>query len=472
MKKTKIVCTLGPATEDKKTIKQLIQAGMNCARLNFSHGTYEQFEKIINNLRELSDELEVPLGIIQDLQGPKIRLGELPIDGVQVKRGEKITLHTGDAYLEKSEQRFLPIQYKDFPKDVEKGDPILVDDGKIELEALGTNLRKTQIECEVKNDGILKSNKGINAPKTKLSLGAMTEKDFKDLEFGIKMDVDYVALSFVRTPEDIELLKNKLKEATKKDIGIISKIERPEAMQNLEEIIKKSDAVMVARGDLGIEIPASKVPIAQKLIIDEANKQGKPVITATHVLNSMVESPKPTRAEISDAANAIFDHTDAIMLSNETAVGKYPVEACSVLNSVANEIEKEIEKHDLGVKRPKVKDMRLSSAVALNAVELSEDIDAKYITALTNGGYTARQVAERRPSTEIIVFTPNKKTQNKLSLVWGLNNIYVMNMDFKNPQPLVKAKLEELKLIQENDEVVICNSVKGKKQRLITTFVV
>jgi pyruvate kinase len=467
MKKTKIVCTLGPSTEDIEVIRQLVEAGMNCARLNFSHGTYDQFEKIINNIRKVSKDTGQPIAIIQDLQGPKIRIGDLPREGVKVKKGETITIYDGDAYLENGEQRYIPIQYKKFTKDVKKGDTVMIDDGRVELKVIAINIACTKVECQVITDGILFSRKGVNAPNTKLSVEAMTEKDHDDLRFGLEMNVDYVALSFVRTPEDITSLRKIINKSDRK-IQIIAKIERPEAMENLVEIVKEADAIMVARGDLGLEIPASRVPIAQKLIIKEANRQAKPVITATHVLNSMVESPVPTRAEVSDAANAIFDHTDAIMLSNETAVGKYPIEATKVLSNVATEIEEEIEKHGLRANRNFTDS--LYSAVCLNAVELSEDIQAKYVIALTNHGYTAKQMAERRPKTKIIVFTPEPKTRNQLALVWGLNDIYCEKVDFKNPIPKIKAKLEEERRIQEGDEVVVCNSVKGSKERFISTF--
>jgi len=469
MKKTKIVCTLGPATEDKDQIKKLVLAGMNVARLNFSHGTYDQFTKIIKNIREVSQEMDRPIAVMQDLQGPKIRIGTLPKDGIPVKRGDLITLYDGEAYLENNGKRYIPLQYKALTKDAQKGHTLMIDDGKIEIEIIGRNIQKTKLECEVKNDGILYSNKGVNAPQTSLSVESLNNKDLQDLAFGIELDVDYVALSFVRSAQDIVELKAILKEAGKENIKVISKIERPEAMAEIEAITQESDAIMVARGDLGIEIPASQVPIAQKLIIKLANKYAKPVITATQVLNSMVESPVPTRAEVSDAANAIFDQTDAIMLSNETAVGKYPIKACQVLSDVASATEEEIEKQQ--VQNNRFENYSLSDAIALNAVELADDIDATCLVALSNRGYTAQQIAEHRPSTKIVVFTPNEKTRNQLSLVWGLNTIFAQKVDFKHSIPSVQAKLEEQKLIKDGDEIVICNSAKGKKERFISTFV-
>jgi len=369
MKKTKIICTIGPASQDKATIKHLIKAGMNGARLNFSHGTYEQFELIIKNLREVSESLKTPIAIIQDLQGPKIRIGKVPAEGIKVKKGEKIILSTEITFAEEQKNTlYIPLQYKKLPKDINLDDPILIDDGKIELEAIKVNKNKTEIECIVKNNGTLYSNKGLNAPKTNLSIEAMSKKDLKDLEFGLDQDVDYVALSFVRSAKDIEKLREKLKNAKRYQTKIIAKIERPEAMENLTAIIDAADAVMVARGDLGIEIPAELVPIAQKRIIREANRQGKPVITATHVLNSMVENPLPTRAEVSDAANAVFDSTDAIMLSNETAVGLYPVEACQTINDVASAIETEIKKHNLSERIVPTTELETIDAICKSAV--------------------------------------------------------------------------------------------------------
>ena len=471
MKNTKVICTLGPSSSDKKTILALVEGGMDAARLNFSHGTHAQFKEIIRNVREVSKETGHPVAIIQDLQGPKIRVGGIAQEGIHVKKGERFVLHTGEAYIVKKGMHYIPIQYKDLPKDIEKGDPILIDDGKLELVALGTNMRNTQIEVEAKNDGVIYSNKGINVPKTDLRTKALTDKDISDLTFGMKEDVDYVALSFVRSPEDIKQLRGILDKNKKKEIRTIAKIERPEAMENLSEIIQESDAVMIARGDLGIEIPAENVPIAQKRIILEANKAGKPVITATHVLNSMVENPVPTRAEVSDAANAIFDHTDAIMLSNETAVGKYPIQACHVLSSVAMSTEKEMEKHQIHSNIDYDTYTQSMDAVSANAVELASDIEAKFLVAVSRGGYTAKQVAKARPTAHVVVFTDNEKTRNQLAIVWGINDVFVEEVDFQNPAPKVKERLKKEKMIKQGDEVVICNSVKGQKQRLITSFV-
>lgn len=472
MKKTKLICTIGPASQDKKTLEKLIKAGMNGARLNFSHGTYEQFALIIKNIREVSQKLKTPIAIIQDLQGPKIRIGKVPAEGIKVKKGQKIILDTSATQAEiRKEIQVIPLQYKKLPKDIKLDDPILIDDGKIELDAIKVNRAKTEIECIVKNNGTLYSNKGLNAPKTNLSIEAMSKKDLLDLKFGIEHDVDFIALSFVRTPDDIFKLREKLNKANRTQTKIIAKIERPEAMQNLQAIVTASDAIMVARGDLGIEIPAELVPIAQKRIVQEANKQGKPVITATHVLNSMVENPLPTRAEISDAANAVFEQTDCIMLSNETAVGSYPVQACQTLSKVANAIEHEMRKHNLKERLTPSHELETIDAICNNAVTLAYDIKAKFIVTLTKSGFTATQISKNRAETETIVFTSKQKTKNQMAIVWGINHVFIEEkLDYKNPIELVKKRLQKEKLAKKNDEIVIVNAVRGSKERLITTF--
>lgn len=470
MKKTKLICTIGPASQDKSTLKKLVKAGMNAARLNFSHGTYESFNLMIENIRAVSKELKTPIAIIQDLQGPKIRIGKVPDEGIKVKKGQEIILDTTIKFSDtRKNTLIIPLQYKNLPKDIKLDDPIFIDDGKIELEATKINKQKTEIHCIVKNNGTLFSNKGLNAPKTALSIESMSKKDIQDLEYGIALDVDYVALSFVREAEDIYKLRQRLNKAKRFQTKIIAKIERPEAMINLESIVEASDSIMIARGDLGIEIPAAKVPLAQKKIIREANKQGKPVITATHVLNSMVENPLPTRAEISDAANAIFDKTDAIMLSNETAVGEYPVQACQVLNDVAIEIEPEISKHyDWHSHNIELETI---DAICNHACWLALDINAKYIVTLSKSGYTAGQISKNRSNTETIVFTSLPKTKNQLSILWGINHVFCEEkLDYKNPVDQVRKTLLKAKLVKKNDEIVIVNAVRGSKERLITTF--
>lgn len=443
----------------------MIASGMDCVRLNFSHGTYEEFKKIIANVRSLAKEMKREIAIIQDLQGPKIRTGDLPANGVSVKRGEKIVLAVTN---EKNE---IPIQYKALPREVKHGDTILIDDGLIELKVIEVNHAKTKIICEVIIGGVIKSHKGINAPGASISAPPLTAKDRKDLQFGIEQKVDYVALSFVRGAKNVFELRRIIKQKNSR-AKIIAKIERHEAIKKMEEIIKASDAVMVARGDLGIDIPAEQVPLVQKKIIHLCNIYGKPVIVATQMLNSMVKSPRATRAEISDAATAIFDHADAFMLSNETAAGKYPVEATETLAKVATAVEKDLKDHVhlLNLKRPE--DMPLTNATCLNATKLAQDIHAKYIIAITKSGYTACEIAKYRPFIPIIVFTPSIYVARQLSLVWDTTHCFVQFINLDNPLPQIRKTLMAKNLLKNGDEIVVCNAGFGKKEKLITTTII
>ncbi len=469
-KRTKIVCTLGPASSDLVTLEKMIRAGMNVARLNFSHGTYPQFEKIIKNIRQLSKKLDTPIAILQDLQGPKIRIGEMPENGVEIKANEEIILSTNhDKFSTKKEIKIFPVQYRELHEDVTKNDLILIDDGLIEVKV--TKVEGTSIHAIAQTDGIIKSRKGINVPTASLAADPLTSKDLQDLAFGIKHDVDYVALSFVREASDIIRLKKILRDK-KCAAKVMAKIERHEAVKNLEDIVKVSDALMVARGDLGIEIPAENVPIVQKRTILLANIYGKPVITATHMLNSMIENPRATRAEISDAANAVFDHSDALMLSNETAVGKYPVEAVETLARVAHATEENLEKYEhlLPFKIKKF-DLPISSATCLNATKLAVDINADFIVAISLSGYTAQHIAKHRIYKPIITFTNSEKVRNQLALVWGLNHIFVKKMNFKNASQEVAQFLRTEKIAKKGQEVVTVINA-SKDENIISTTII
>ncbi|MBU1992539.1 MAG: pyruvate kinase [Patescibacteria group bacterium] len=464
-KRTKVVCTLGPASEDKKTIERMVKAGMNVARLNFSHGTYENFKMIIKNVREVSKKLGKPVAILQDLQGLKIRVGKMPKNGLPVKNGDRLTITTREVEGKKG---LVPSQYKNLAKDVHKGDIIFIEDGLIELKVLSK--QGENIKCRVVEGGIIKSNKGINVPTATITANPMTAKDKKDLEFGIKHDVDWVALSFVMSEKDVLHLR-KLIQAKKSKARIIAKIERQEAVQNMRKIIKAADGVMVARGDLGIEISPEMVPIIQKKIIKLANRYGKPVITATQMLQSMVEKPIATRAEISDAANAVFDNTDALMLSNESAVGKYPVDATETLSKVARTVEHELSKNeDLKPITIKEHDIPIANATCLNAAKLARDIDAHYIVAVTGSGFTAQHIVKHRLYTPVITITNSEKVRNQLALVWGLNEIHVHEISLKNITSDIKTFIREKKLVKKGSEVVIvCNA--SKKHKLISTVI-
>lgn len=430
---TKIVATLGPSSENYSVIKEMIQAGIDVARLNFSHGSYENFKLLINNTRKAAKDTGKVIGILQDLQGPKIRLLILPKEGVEVKKGDRIVLST-EIKTSRSEKpskktKLIPIQYKNLHKEVKRGDRIFIDDGLIQTEVL--RLTGKNILCEVVTPGTLYSNKGINAPDSSIKAKTLTQKDLKDLDFGVKMGVDFVALSFAKNAKDINDLRKLLK-SRKSHAKIIAKIERREAVDNLEEIILAADSVMVARGDLGIEIRPEQVPIVQKTIIKLANQYAKPVITATQVLASMIENPRPTRAEVSDTANAVFDNTDAIMLSNESAVGSYPVKAVQTLARGISAVENEQKKH-LKVLQDKIQNHDLSeqNATCLSACELAADTNANKLIVFSVDGYTVREVAKHRVFVPIIVVTPNKNLIQELSLLWGINKSILKNFTAK-----------------------------------------
>lgn len=463
--RTKVICTIGPASEDPAVLRKMVSAGMDCVRLNFSHGTYAQFAGIISNIRKLEKELGRPIAIIQDLQGPKIRVGEVGAEGVKVARGEKITLAISASH------GVIPVQYRNLPRDVHKDDLIAVDDGRIELTVLAVNATKTEIKCRVEIGGVIRSRKGINVPSASISAKPFTEKDRRDTLFGIRHGVDFVALSFVKGPEDVLELKRLLAK-NRSRAKVIAKIERHEAMKNIDAIVAVSDAVMVARGDLGIEIPAETVPLEQKKIIHASNLAGKPVIVATEMLNSMVENSRPTRAEISDAANAIFDHADALMLSNETAVGKYPVAATKVLARVASAVEKDLAHHPHLLPLRREQDMAITDATCLNACKLAADIHAKFIVAITRTGYTVREIAKYRPFTPLIVFTPDLSVARQSRLVWGVTHTAVQFVYLSNPLPQIRKTLLALGLTKKGDEIVVCNAGFGRSEKLITTTVV
>jgi pyruvate kinase len=460
-KNTKVVCTLGPSSDSVNEILALIKAGMNVARLNFSHGTYESHLKLIQNIHKAENLTKTRIGILQDLQGPKIRIGEMPEDGIQIKKDEVFTITTKDIKGEKTKNKIIiPLTYKNVCRDVKKNATVLINDGL--LEAIVVNKRKNELILKAKTSGIIKHGNGINFPNSSISAKTITEKDLKDLEFGLKNNVDFVALSFVKSKKDIEDLR-KIIEHKGKNTPIIAKIERHEAVAHLKEIIKSADGVMVARGDLGTDIPPEHVPLVQKRIINIANEYGKPVITATQVLQSMVKNPVPTRAEISDAANAVFDHTDAIMLSNETAVGKYPTRASMVLTKVAHSVEEEMQKHK-ELKEyvfPNTKKMRKTLMTCEKACELAIKIKASAIFAYTDGGFTARQVARYRIYTPIITLTPFEKTARELTLVWGINKVLVKKFPKetnKKLQNIVNFIVRERLAKKGQKIVIVCNA--------------
>jgi len=427
----KIVCTLGPSSNTKETIQALVEAGMNVARLNFSHGTQEAHGALIDLIRKISDEMGVAITILQDLQGPKLRIGKLPGGSMTLKAGDEVTLSSSESFVSNESDTFIPFEVPDLHKAVKPGNHILLDDGHLEMEV--QSVTGDRIEAKVTLGGELRSNKGVNLPGANLTIPSFTEKDLADLKFGLGKNIDMVAISFVKSSNDILTVRKAIDDLTAnagaENIPIIAKIERPEALDNLEEIMKVTDGVMVARGDLGVEMSPASVPIAQKEIIASANSHAKVVITATQMLDSMISNPRPTRAEATDVANAIFDGTDAVMLSGETAAGKYPVESVQMMDSIIRQAEQNrkrwgtsTEEQDLAVK---------SDAVSITraAKTLANDRNVVAIIVFTQSGRTARLMSKARPDVPILAFTPDPKTFQQMSLFWGVTPLLVPYAD-------------------------------------------
>ncbi len=437
--RAKIVATLGPASNSKDTIRELIDAGVNVFRLNFSHGDHETHIKVIENIREVNQELRVHTSILQDLQGPKIRIGQVENNGVNIQPGQELVITTKEMV---GTSEMVSTTYENLAKDVNPGDMILIDDGNLELFVKSVN--GDDVTCEVKYGGVLKSRKGINLPFTDVSAPSLTEKDIEDLAFGIEQEVDWIALSFVRHADDVRDLRSRI-EAKGKDIRIVAKIEKPEALKNIDEIISESDALMVARGDLGVEIVMEEVPMAQKMIVEKCNHAAKPVIIATQMMESMINNPRPTRAETNDVANAVLDGADAMMLSAETASGKYPVQTVKTMARTIASVEGSSEDIYDKIELPnKDSDRFLSDNVMFGAAKLSERVGARAILGNTVSGYTAFKLSSYRPHARIYIFTPNKKLLNKLSLVWGVDAYYYdseesTDQTFKDHENILKA---------------------------------
>jgi len=411
-KKTKIVCTIGPASESRGDLEKLFRAGMDAVRLNFSHGTYAEHKEKLTRVREICRKLGREVAVIQDLGGPKIRTGKLPDEGLRVKHGQEIVLVPGRP-RRKNE---VPISYSGLAGDVKKGDNILLSDGSIELRVSAVENKK--VVCKVVAGGTIESRKGVNVPAQGLSVSGLTPKDKKDLEFAINEDVDFVALSFVRCADDVKRLKRILKKKGR-ELPVIAKIEKPQALDCIDEIIEEAEGVMVARGDLGVEIPLERVPMVQKMLIRKANAVGKPVITATQMLRSMVDQPRPTRAEVTDVANAIWDGTDAVMLSEETATGNHPDKAVRIMERIARSVEAEMaEAGPLRQSHPYLDP--LPDAISYSVYTMSEELGPRAILTPTRSGATARRISRYRPDPPIVAFTPSIHTQRQLCLTWGV----------------------------------------------------
>ena len=455
MKKTKIICTIGPASENRAILKNMMLAGMNGARLNFSHGTHEEHKKKIDMVKELRDELGLYISLILDTKGPEIRTGKFGVKEVQLVEGQKFTITTEDVM---GTNELCTVSYKGLVKDVRPGDKLLIDDGLVGLtidEVIGEN-----IICTVNNGGQVKDYKSVNVPGVKVKLPAVTERDKEDIEFGIKEDFDYIAASFVRKASDVEEMRVFLRDRGAGHIKIISKIENKEGVDNINEIIAASDGIMVARGDLGVEIPAEQVPLTQKKIIKLCNMEGKPVITATQMLDSMIRNPKPTRAEVTDVANAIFDGTDVIMLSGETASGKYPVETVKQMYEIAVATENALNYDDILREKSKVKDSSVTNAIGHATCTSAQGLKATAILTPTSSGYTAKVVSKFRPKAPILAFTSTDRVARHLSLVWGVTPLVTIHADTTKGifDEAIDASLGQ-GLIQKGDLIVITAGV-------------
>lgn len=423
-KKTKIVATLGPATSTKEVLKDMMQAGVNVFRINFSHANYEDVKQRIDMIRELNEEHGYTTAILGDLQGPKLRVGKMK-EEVVVTKGDEITFATGEEFEGTSSRVYM--NYDKFPEDVQAGERILLDDGKLIFEVVSTN-KKDEVLARVVQGGPLRSKKGVNLPNTKISLPALTEKDVEDAIFAIKMKVDWIALSFVRNSDDLLELQNLIKEHTDHKIPIIAKIEKPEGVDNIDKIVAYCDGLMVARGDLGVEIPAQEVPLIQKQLVLKAKKARIPVIIATQMMETMITSLTPTRAEVNDVANSVMDGADAVMLSGETSVGNYPVQVIEKMSQIIMSVENS-PLIKVPHEPPHVRTKRyITKSICYHAAHMANEIKAKAICTLTNSGYTAFQISAWRPESNILVFTSNKRILNQLSLLWGVRAFYYDKM--------------------------------------------
>ena len=447
MRRTKIVATVGPATSERPMLEKLVKAGMDVARINCSHADHATVSRVIEDLRQISQDLDKPLGILLDLSGPKIRTATLAGD-------VPVTLFAGQKFVLTSRKvegtaTVVGTNYGRLSLEVKAQDTILLDDGLIELQVLDTN--ETDVVCEVVNGGLLKNKKGINLPGVRLSIPALTEKDKADLFLGLQHDVDYVALSFVRDPDDVIHLKQLIGDHWP-PVSVIAKLEKPEALEHLDEILEAADGVMIARGDLGVELPPERVPPAQKLITKKANTKGKPVITATQMLESMIMNPRPTRAEASDVANAIFDGTDAVMLSGESASGKYPIEAVKMMDRIATVAEASIDYETLR----KGNLTSSAHAIAHAACDMAVDMKAKAIAAFTKTGSTAQLISQFRPPTPIIALTQHIHVYRQMALIWGVKPLMLTEVsDSESTLAMVEETLLKRELVSGGDNVVI-----------------
>ncbi|MBC2397498.1 pyruvate kinase [Clostridium tetanomorphum] len=456
MQKTKMVFTIGPASDNENILSELIKAGMNAARLNFSHGSHEEHKKRIDLVKELSNEFNKQIAIILDTKGPEIRTGNFKNEKVELIEGNKFTIYCGEEVL--GDESKCSITYDRLAEDVSPGDMILIDDGLVGLEI--QQVEGNKIHCVVKNSGYVANHKGVNVPGVATSLPSLTEKDKEDLKFGCNVGVDIIAASFIRKASDVLAIRKVLEQNGGSDIQIFSKIENHQGVDNIDEIIRFSDGIMVARGDMGVEIPIEQVPLVQKMIIEKCNKAGKAVITATQMLDSMIRNPRPTRAEASDIANAIFDGTDAIMLSGETAGGKYPVEAARTMARIAQATEAQLEYEKILNKKMESHVLNVANAISIATCTTATELNASAVITATQSGYTAKMVSKYRPSCPIIAVTPSKSVARKLALNWGVFPILTNQVD--STDELIETSVEmalESGYVNKGDLVVIAAGI-------------
>lgn len=468
IKRTKIVATLGPASQSKKVIEDMMKNGVNVFRINFSHATYEDSEKKIDLIRQLAEKNDMNIGILADLQGPKLRVGAMKND-IIVSRGDKITFATGESFTGDGSRVYM--NYDNFPKDVKPKERILLDDGRLVFEVLETN-GKNEVVAKVIQGGPLRSRKGVNLPNTGISLPALTEKDIEDAKFAISKEVDWIALSFVRSGKDLKELQDLIKKySPDQKIPIIAKIEKPEGVENINQIIAYCDGLMVARGDLGVEMPAKDVPLIQKELVYRAKRARIPVIIATQMMESMIENFIPTRAEVNDVANSVMDGADAVMLSGETSVGKYPVEVIKKMAEVVSSVENSKLIRVPGDPPSIVTKRYITKSVCYHAAMAAGEIGATAIGAFTNSGYTPFQLSAWRPDVNIVAFSANKRIIRQLSLLWGVQAIYY-NKFLSTDETIrdVNAVLKERKFVKKGDFVINLAAMPVEKKGMVNTF--
>ena len=471
MKKTKIVATLGPASQDKHILKEMILEGVNVCRINFSHGLYEDYAQQIKTIRELNEETGLNVAILADLQGPKIRIHEVENNGIMLENGKTIKITTEKVLGTKD---LISINYEKLPEDVQVDERILLDDGKLMLSVVSTDGDKI-ITAKIIHGGILSSKKGVNLPNTKISLPSLTPKDLADLQFALDQNVDWIGLSFVRSAKDIIELKHIIGQSQGK-AKVVAKIEKPEAISDIEEILKVTDAIMVARGDLGVEIPYQEVPLIQKMLIKKCFEYAKPIIVATQMMESMITNISPTRAEVNDVANAVLDGADAVMLSGETSVGKFPIEVIKTMANIVMEMEKFEGIYNKDVIPDKSQHRFISDSICFNACRLAQRAEADAIITMSFSGYTAYKIASQRPKAPIYVFTSNRQILTQLNLIWGVKGFYY-NKRVSTDHTIadIKYLLKKDGLVRAGDLVINIASIpleeSGKSNMLKLSYV-